>query len=171
MAANPKGDTSEVQSNVIECWSMPWWGFKQGSAAMMVIVETPDDAAYQFSHPAGGPTVIGPRWRAAAWKTRLHANRADVLLANGNYVDLAKRYRRHAIETGCSYHLRKRQLDARSCRLIGTPLMRTGILTNFKEDSARATSTPRTPSENVGLTPSTIAANLSGDSKHAASIG
>jgi len=29
----------------------------------MVIVETPDDAAYQFSHPAGGPTVIGPRWR------------------------------------------------------------------------------------------------------------
>ena len=30
---------------------------------MMVIIETPDDAAYQFEHPAGGPTVIGPRWR------------------------------------------------------------------------------------------------------------
>ena len=64
--SDPDGDTSEVQSNVIECWSMPWWGFKKGAAAMMVIVETPDDAAYQFSHPAGGPTVIGPRWRRSS---------------------------------------------------------------------------------------------------------
>ena len=31
---------------------------------MMVIVETPDDAAYTFSHPAGGPTSMGPSWRA-----------------------------------------------------------------------------------------------------------
>ena len=29
----------------------------------MIIVETPDDAAYTFSHPAGGPTSIGPTWR------------------------------------------------------------------------------------------------------------
>ena len=60
MAEDPgklSGDTSEVQSNIIECWSMPWWGFKKGPVAMMVIVETPDDAAYQFNHPAGGPTM------------------------------------------------------------------------------------------------------------------
>ncbi|HUG52279.1 MAG TPA: hypothetical protein VMR21_01700, partial [Vicinamibacteria bacterium] len=57
-------DHSEIQSHVIESWSMSWWGFKKGAAAMMVIVETPDDAAYQFEHPAGGPTVVGPRWRA-----------------------------------------------------------------------------------------------------------
>src|SRR5256714_6094245 len=29
-------DTSEVQSNVIESWSMSWWGFEKGPAAMMV---------------------------------------------------------------------------------------------------------------------------------------
>ena len=57
-------DHSVLQSHVIESWSMSWWGFQKGKSAMMVIVETPDDAAYQFSHPAGGPTVIGPRWRA-----------------------------------------------------------------------------------------------------------
>ncbi len=57
-------DTSEVQSNLIESWSMSWWGFQKGESAMMIIVETPNDAAYRFHHPAGGPTVIGPRWRA-----------------------------------------------------------------------------------------------------------
>ena len=56
-------DESFVQSNLIECWSMSWWGFQKGKAAMILIVETHDDAAYKFHHPAGGPTVIGPRWR------------------------------------------------------------------------------------------------------------
>jgi hypothetical protein len=54
-------DHSLLQSHVIESWSMSWWGFQKGRSAAMVIVETPDDASYQFSHPAGGPTVIGPR--------------------------------------------------------------------------------------------------------------
>ena len=58
-----ENETTEVQSNIIESWSMSWWGFEKGNSAMMIIVETPDDAAYQFEHPAGGPTVIGPRWR------------------------------------------------------------------------------------------------------------
>ena len=49
-------DHSLLQSHVIESWSMSWWGFEKGRSAMMVIVETPDDAAYQFKHPAGGPT-------------------------------------------------------------------------------------------------------------------
>lgn len=35
----PAPDTSEIQSNVIESWSMSWWGFKKGPAAMIVIVE------------------------------------------------------------------------------------------------------------------------------------
>src|SRR2546430_2881966 len=57
-------DHSVLQSHVIESWSMSWWGFQKGKSALMVIVETPDDAAYQFSHLAGGPTVIGPRWHS-----------------------------------------------------------------------------------------------------------
>src|SRR5262249_25955639 len=56
-------DHSVLQSHVIESWSMSWWGFQKRNSAMMVIIETPDDAAYQFEHPAGGPTIVGPRDR------------------------------------------------------------------------------------------------------------
>jgi len=59
-----RNDTSVIQSHLIESWSMSWWGFLRGASGMIVIVETPDDAAYTFSHPAGGPTSVGPVWRA-----------------------------------------------------------------------------------------------------------
>src|SRR6202012_113091 len=58
-------ENSVSQSHVIEDWSMSWWGYQQGNDALMCIVETPDDAAQNFSHPAGGPTILGPRWRAS----------------------------------------------------------------------------------------------------------
>src|SRR5262245_8564894 len=84
-------DKSVVQSNVIESWSMSWWGFQKGRSAMMVIVETPNDAAYQFSHPAGGPTVVGPRWRATLGRFGYPRTARMCFVAEGNYVDLAKR--------------------------------------------------------------------------------
>lgn len=149
---SPKRDTSEVQSNVIECWSMPWWGFKKGLSAMMVLVETPDDAAYQFSHPAGGPTVIGPRWRPQLGKLGYVRTARMCFLPNGDYVDLAKKYRSYALETDLFVSLKEK--IARSptvARLIGAPLMRTGILTNFKQDSARAKRAAN-PSETHRLT-------------------
>src|SRR5206468_8881690 len=104
-ATNPDGtakptDISIIQSNIIESWSMSWWGFVKGPSAMMVIVETPDDAAYQFDHPAGGPTVIGPRWRTSLGKLRYPRSARMCFISDGNYVDLAKRYRRHAMDSG-----------------------------------------------------------------------
>jgi len=39
------GDHSIIQSHLIESWSMSWWGFEKRESAMIVIVETPDDAA------------------------------------------------------------------------------------------------------------------------------
>jgi len=136
---NPVGDTSEVQSNVIECWSMPWWGFKKGPSAMMVIVETSDDAAYQFSHPAGGPTVIGPRWRAQLGRLNYLRTARLCFIPRGDYVDMAKRYRRYAMDTGRFVSL-KEKITRRPTveKLIGAPIIRQGILTNIKEDSAKA---------------------------------
>ena len=150
--SDPEGDTSEVQSNVIESWSMSWWGFKRGPAAMMVIVETPDDAAYQFSHPAGGPTVIGPRWRPQLGRLGYVRTARMCFLPEGDYVDMAKRYRRYAMETGLFVSLKEK--IARSPiveQLIGTPLMRAGILTNIKEGSARYKRADD-PSDNYRLT-------------------
>ena len=93
-------DTSEIQSDVVECWSQAWWGFQRGPAAAMIIIETPDDAAYQWSHPAGGPTVIGPRWRAQLGRLGYPRAGRMVFFEQGNYVDLARRYREHAIVNG-----------------------------------------------------------------------
>jgi hypothetical protein len=131
-------DTSEVESNNIESWSMPWWGFQKGPAAMMVLVETPDDAAYRFSHPAGGPTVIGPRWRASLGRFRYQRAGRFCFFEKGTYVDLAKRYRRYAIDTGLFVSLKEKALETPMLNsLIGTPQVRLDILRNLKTDSDR----------------------------------
>jgi hypothetical protein len=140
-----KTDRSELQSNVIEDWSMSWWGFQKGKSGMMVIVETPDDAAYQFSHPAGGPTVIGPRWRASLGKLGYPRTVRMCFFPEGNYVDMAKHYRTYAKETGLFVSLkdkvaRKPQVK----KLIGTPLIRSSILTNYDSSGARWNRNPDT---------------------------
>jgi hypothetical protein len=131
-------DTSEIQSNVIESWSMSWWGWKKGNAAAMLIVETPDDAAYQFRHPAGGPTVIGPRWRASLGRLAYRRSARLCFLEGGDYVAMAKRYRRHAKQSGLFVSLAEkiaREPKVRS--LVGTPLARLSILRNLKPESQR----------------------------------
>lgn len=133
-----KSDRSELQSNVIEDWCMSWWGFQKGKSAMMLIVETPDDAAYQFSHPAGGPTVIGPRWRPQLGKLGYPRTVRMCFFPEGNYVDMAKRYRSYVINTGLFVSLKDK--IARKpivAELIGTPIIRSGILTDYKSDGAR----------------------------------
>jgi hypothetical protein len=131
-------DRSVVQSNVIESWSMSWWGFQKGRSAMMVIVETPNDAAYQFHHPAGGPTVIGPRWRATLGRFGYPRTARMCFVTDGNYVDLAKRYRRYAMDTGLFVSLKEKIARTPSVKeLIGTPLTRLSILRNLKPDSSR----------------------------------
>src|SRR5262245_14152689 len=101
-------DHSLLQSHVIESWSMSWWGFQKGKSGMMVIVETPDDASYQFSHPAGGPTVIGPHWRAQLGRFGYVRTVRLCFIANGNYVDMAKRYRRYVKESGLFVSLKEK---------------------------------------------------------------
>jgi hypothetical protein len=133
-----KTDRSELQSNVIEDWSMSWWGFQKGKAAMMIIIETPDDAAYQFNHPAGGPTVIGPRWRASLGKLAYPRTGRMCFIAEGNYVNMAKRYRKYAMETGLFVPLQEKiAKNTQVKQLIGTPIIRSGILTDYKEGSDR----------------------------------
>ncbi len=98
---NITGDTTSIiQANHIECWSMSWWGFKKGNSSMILIVETPNDAGYQFEHPAGGPTVIGPRWYATLGHFRYPRSIRMCFIKNGNYVTLSKRYRKYVQDIG-----------------------------------------------------------------------
>lgn len=131
-------DHSLLQSHVIESWSMSWWGFQKGKSAMMTIVETPDDAAYQFKHPAGGPTEIGPRWNAQLGRFNYPRAARMVFIDNGNYVDLAKRYRRYVMDTGLFVSLREKIARTRAVAdLIGTPQTRVSILRNLSPESDR----------------------------------
>ncbi|HKE24723.1 MAG TPA: DUF5696 domain-containing protein [Bryobacteraceae bacterium] len=148
---------SVIQSHLIESWSMSWWGFLQGESAMMVIVETPDDAAYTFNHPAGGPTSMGPSWRAQlahfGYLRRLRVK----FLPKGNYVDLAKRYRQYAIDRGWFVSL-KDKMAARPivANLIGTPFVGASVLRNKKPGSANYDA--KNPQSNRRLT--TFAQNI-----------
>src|SRR5258705_5820744 len=131
-------DHSLLQSHVIESWSMSWWGFQKGKSAMMVIVETPDDAAYQFNHPAGGPTDIGPRWRAQLGRFGYLRTARMCFIANGDYVDLAKRYRRYVQDTGLFVSLIEKIKRTPAINdLIGIPQTRVSILRNLKPESDR----------------------------------
>jgi len=144
-------DKSLVQSNVIESWSMSWWGFQKGKSAMMTIVETPNDAAYQFQHPAGGPTVIGPRWRASLGRFGYPRTARMCFVAEGNYVDLAKRYRRYAMDTGLFVSLKEKIARTPAVKdLIGTPLTRVSILKNLSPGSSRYDQ--KNPEKNYSLT-------------------
>ncbi len=101
---------------------MSWWGFQQGKSAMMVIVETPDDAGYRFSHPAGGPTVIGPRWLASLGRLRYARSVRMCFFDSGNYVTLAKRYRRYVQESGLFVSLKEKIARRPEVeRLLGAP--------------------------------------------------
>lgn len=144
-------DHSLLQSHVIESWSMSWWGFEKGTSAMMIIVETPDDAAYQFEHPAGGPTLIGPRWNAQLTRFNYPRSARMVFLANANYVDLAKRYRRYVRESGLFVSLKEKIARTPAVNdLIGTPQTRVSILRNMSPDSDRYDT--KDPAKNYSLT-------------------
>jgi hypothetical protein len=131
-------DHSVLQSHVIESWSMSWWGFQKGKSAMMVIIETPDDASYRFSHPAGGPTVIGPRWLATLGRFGYMRGGRMCFFEQGNYVTLAKRYRRHAMETGLFVSLKEKMARTPIIgELIGTPQTRISILRDVSPQSDR----------------------------------
>jgi hypothetical protein len=131
-------DHSLLQSHVIESWSMSWWGFQKGRSGMMLIVETPDDASYQFSHAAGGPTVIGPRWRSQLSRFGYLRSARMSFIANGNYVEMAKRYRRYVMESGLFVSLKEKIARTPAVGdLFGIAQTRVSILRNLTPASDR----------------------------------
>jgi hypothetical protein len=84
------------------------WSPGQAQQRAQEAQQTSRVQAYQFSHPAGGPTVIGPRWRAQLGHFGYPRTARMVFFEDGNYVDLAKRYRRYVMETGLFVSLREK---------------------------------------------------------------
>lgn len=115
---------------------MPWWGHQQGDAALLVLLETPDDGGCRFEHPPGGPTRIRPRWVHSLGSLQYPRRLRFCFFAKGNYVTLAKRYRRHVKETGHFVSLaEKAARNPRVAKLIGSPVIHTGILSHIQPES------------------------------------
>ena len=116
---------------------MPWWGHQKGDSAAMVILETPVDGGCHFSHPAGGPTQVGSRWVHSLGKLSYPRRARLCFFREGNYVTLAKRYRRYVIENGSFVSLNEK--IARNPivkRLIGSPVIHTNILIHIQPESS-----------------------------------
>ncbi|MCC6415445.1 MAG: hypothetical protein IT582_06020 [Opitutaceae bacterium] len=131
---------------------LPCWGHQQGRAALLTILETPNDAGCDFAHPPGGPTRLGPRWVASLKRWTYPRRVRFCLLDRANHVGLAKRYRRHVIEHGRFVSLREKiARNPRVAALIGAPVIHTGILTHISPASDYYSKTD--PAKNHIVTP------------------
>jgi hypothetical protein len=116
---------------------MPWWGHQKGKSAMLVLIETPEDAGCRFEHPPGGPTRMELMWIHSLGKLSYPRRVRLCFFENGNYVDMAKRYRQHVLEMG--HFISFKEKIARNPlvgKLIGSPVIHTGILSHIQPESS-----------------------------------
>lgn len=116
---------------------MPWWGHQKGKSAVLVLLETPEDAGCSFEHPEGGPTKMELRWIHSLGKLDYPRRARLCFFQNGNYVDMAKRYRRHVQEIGHFVSLKEKVArNPLVAKLIGSPVIHTGILSHIQPESS-----------------------------------
>ncbi len=116
---------------------MPWWGHQKGESAMLVLLETPEDAGCRFEHPAGGPTKIELRWIHSLGKLAYPRRVRLCFFDKGNYVTMAKRYRRHVLEIGHFVSLKEKiARNPLVGKLVGSPVIHTSILYHIQPESS-----------------------------------
>lgn len=98
---------------------MAFWGVTDGTAGHAAILETPDDAAIRL-HRIEGRLVVAPEWEAQQGRYGYPRRIRYVFFDRGGHVAMAKRYRRHAQETGRFRTLEeKRRLNPHVDLLVG----------------------------------------------------
>ena len=116
---------------------MPWWGHQKGESAMLVLLETPEDAGCRFEHPAGGPTKIELRWIHSLGKLAYPRRVRLCFFDKGNYVTMAKRYRLHVLEIGHFVSLKEKiARNPLVGKLVGSPVIHTSILYHIQPESS-----------------------------------
>lgn len=116
---------------------MPWWGHQKGASAMLVLIETPDDAGCRFDHPAGGPTRMELRWVHSLGRLAYPRRVRLCFFDEGNYVTMAKRYRRYVRETGHFVSLKEKiTRNPLVSKIVGSPVIHTSILYHIQPESS-----------------------------------
>lgn len=116
---------------------MPWWGQLDGTAGVMTILETSDDAGGEYQHPEGGPTRIAPRWYPSLGQLRYLRTVRYVFDADTSYVKMAKRYRRYVQEHGDFVSLAEKRVRTPGLNeVIGRPVVHLGALYHFVQEAS-----------------------------------
>jgi hypothetical protein len=95
----PAAVVGERAMNTFHPWGFeactgPWWGhLDEGGAGYLAVIETPDDATFDFAHPAGGPTRIAPRWLTSFEAFRYPRRMLYRFFDDADHVDVALGYR------------------------------------------------------------------------------
>lgn len=115
---------------------MSWWGELRQGHGYIAMLETDMDAGVAFSHPAGGPTQIGPVFYAGMGKMTYPRRIRYVFYEEADYVTLAKRYRRYVRETGRFVSLDEKEARSPKVRrLRGSTVVHTSILYHTRPES------------------------------------
>jgi hypothetical protein len=115
---------------------MPWWGQVRADEGYQVILETPWDGGIRVTHPAGGPTRVRPVWFSSLGSLRYSRRVRYVFYQKCNYVTMAKRYRRYAIETGLFRSLAEKEAaNPKVGQLRGAAVVHTSILYHMQPES------------------------------------
>lgn len=126
------GDLSNSRS-----FYMPWWGQIDGTAGVMTILETSDDAGGEYGHPEGGPTRIAPRWYPSLGQVRYLRTIRYVFDNDTSYVKMAKRYRRYVQERGEFVSLAEKRVRTPALdEVIGKPVIHQGALYHFVQEAS-----------------------------------
>jgi hypothetical protein len=125
-------------------------------------VDTPWDAGYCLEHPAGGSTLLYPIWHASLGSLGYTRSLQIHFMQNGDYNDLAKIYRGYAREHGLLRTLAEKAAAKPAIeRLIGSPVVHTGIYTHIQPDSVYYD--PQHPEANDAVTPFSKVARQMGE--------
>lgn len=90
----------------------PWWGHRDvNGACYLAIMDTPDDARYDFSHPPGGPTRIAPFWLPSFEAFRYARRMLYRFFDAADHVDVALAYRAYCKRTGRWRSIEEKRLE------------------------------------------------------------
>jgi hypothetical protein len=78
----------------------PFWGGIMPGESYIGILETQYDGGMHLEHPAGGPTVMGPKWHPSMGTLRYARQVRYTLFGSSDHNNLVQRYRDYVLADG-----------------------------------------------------------------------
>ncbi|RLI39607.1 hypothetical protein DRO64_10310, partial [Candidatus Bathyarchaeota archaeon] len=127
--------TTEIPMYYCGMFSMPWFGASKRRSAYIAIVDTPDDAGAYITvlDPRNKERLaISPVWEQSYGELRYPRSITYRFISDGDYVSMAKIFRKYAMERGFYKSLRDKIKDNPNAeRIIGAPLIKFWIMDRY----------------------------------------